>query len=268
MPADRHELAELLQQFATPHWQEAWSEFLDRFAPLILAICRQFDDHPERVDECFLYVCDQLVANRCRRLRRFRLDGPARFSTWLRAVVRNLCVDWRRRQIGRPRMFRSIAALSTQDQEIYRQVYEQGCTIAETVHSLQAFFPTLDHVEVAAALERIARRLTSRQIWLLTARRSRFESVAEDPCPEGAPGSVVLDPEPGPEALASLREERRLLSQALSGLTRQERLLVRLRFERGLSLDQVARMTGLENAQQADRRLQKVLRRLREEFGS
>lgn len=78
----------------------------------------------------------------------------------------------------------------------------------------------------------------------------------------------MWDPGPGPEALAARREQRRLLLQALSRLSSPERLLVRLRFEQGLSLDQVSRVTGLENAQQADRRLREVLRRLREELGA
>jgi DNA-directed RNA polymerase specialized sigma subunit len=53
---------------------------------------------------------------------------------------------------------------------------------------------------------------------------------------------------------------------ALSRLDRDERLLLRLRYEEGLTLDQVSRLAGLGNAQRADRRIKEVLTRLREEM--
>jgi hypothetical protein len=41
---------------------------------------------------------------------------------------------------------------------------------------------------------------------------------------------------------------------------------LRLRYEEGLTLDQAARLTGLGNAQRADRRIREILTRLREEM--
>ena len=41
-----------------------------------------------------------------------------------------------------------------------------------------------------------------------------------------------------------------------------------LRYEEGLTLEQVARLAGLGNAQQADRRIKEILARLREEMSS
>ena len=44
------------------------------------------------------------------------------------------------------------------------------------------------------------------------------------------------------------------------------RLLVKLRFEDGLTLDQIAGLLGLGNAQRADRQIKEVLARLRRDI--
>jgi RNA polymerase sigma factor (sigma-70 family) len=80
------------------------------------------------------------------------------------------------------------------------------------------------------------------------------------------PSLEIVDPRPGPEALAVLEERKAALSRALDRLSKPERLLVRLRFEQELTLEQIARLLDLGNAQRADRRLKEILARLREEL--
>ena len=92
-------------------YDRAWDEFLDEYAALVLQIVHLFERDPDRVDDCFVFVCEQLKKNDLRRIRRFDENGSASFPTWLRAVVRNLCLDWRRSRFGRPRSFRVIARL-------------------------------------------------------------------------------------------------------------------------------------------------------------
>ena len=121
------------------------------------------------VPDCFQFVCEGLSANSFRRLRRFRPEGPAVFSTWLRAVVRNLCLDWRRRQFGRHRFFKSISNLSFFDQEVFRHLYERRLSFDDTIHSLQSAFPEITHTLLAESKARM-RELTARQRRLLDAR--------------------------------------------------------------------------------------------------
>ena len=52
--------------------------------------------------DAYAYVLDKLRADDFRRLRAFRPDSRARFSTWLVLVARRICVDWRRERYGRP----------------------------------------------------------------------------------------------------------------------------------------------------------------------
>ena len=50
----------------------------------------------------------------------------------------------------------------------------------------------------------------------------------------------------------------------IARLPEQERLLIRLRFEHDLTLDQIAKLTGLKDAQTVDRRLRQILDSMRE----
>jgi len=223
--------------------EQAWEEFLEACSPLVLQVIRFFERDPDPVADCFLFVCERLRAKRFRRLRRFRPLGPACFSTWLRAVVRNLCVDWHRRESGRHRVFRAVGALGLLERAVFR------CR-----------FPGLTEPQLLASEERVRRSLTPRQLWLLS-----LPPRAVHLALEGEDGSErpLRDPEPSPEEALSSSEQRGLLERALLQLPDSERLLVRLRFEEGLTLEQVARITGLGNPQRAERHIKGLLERLR-----
>jgi DNA-directed RNA polymerase specialized sigma24 family protein len=258
---------QILIRLASGDREQAWSEFLELYSPLILQVVNHFETEEDRTGECFLFVCDQLSTNGCRRLRRFEPAGPAKFSTWLRVVARNLCLDWRRKEIGRPRVFRSVARLGVLDQQVFDSVYQRGMSQRETLLSLQGSYPKLTEEQVSDSVQRVRENLTSRQLWLLGRRRPRVQSLERDSAAEGGVvATQIADPGPNPETLAEIGEQRSALTNALSRLEKEERLLLRLRYEEGLTLDQVARFTGLGNAQRADRRIKEILTRLREEM--
>jgi RNA polymerase sigma factor (sigma-70 family) len=260
---------QILIRLASEDRERAWSEFLDLYSPLILQVVHRFETEEDRAGECFLFVCEQLSANGCRRLRRFDPAGPAKFSTWLRVVARNLCLDWRRKEIGRPRAFKSVARLGALDQQVFDCVYQRGMSSRETLLSLQGSHPRLTDEQLSDSLQRIRDSLTSRQIWLLGRRRPIVQSLDGDSAAnDGAVPTQIADPDPNPETLAEMGERRTALTRALSRLEKEERLLLHLRYEEGLTLEQVARLAGLGNAQRADRRIKEILARLREEMSS
>ena len=71
-------------------------------------------------------------------------------------------------------------------------------------------------------------------------------------------------PGPGPEAMVQLEQASAKLKQAMARLEPAQRLLLRLRFQHDLTLDQVARYAGLKNLHVARRRLQTALDSLAE----
>ena len=109
----------------------AWVAFLEAYSPVILDVIRLFERDEDAVGNCYLFVCERLCRNRFRRLRRFRVGGSASFQTWLRAVVRNLCLDWHRQEFGRHRVFESVSRLSALDQEIFRAIFVECLPVEE-----------------------------------------------------------------------------------------------------------------------------------------
>ena len=257
----------LLEQISSRNPEEAWGLFLDEYSTTILQVVRHVERDSDFVPDCFQFVCERLSANSFRRLRKFRPQGPAVFSTWLRAVVRNLCLDWRRKRFGRPRFFKSISRLSIFDQEVFRRLYERRVSLDETFQSLRSIFPDITHTRLAESSARIETELTTKQRRLLDARLSQQASKTGASFDETAAAHAnVSDPAPNPEAQAVLKERAIALRRALGRLPQRERLLIRLRFEQELTLEQVAKLLDLGNAQRVERQIRAVLGKLRGEL--
>jgi RNA polymerase sigma factor (sigma-70 family) len=118
--------------------ERAWDTFLTTYRRLIFAtIGRLLRDREERMD-AFALVCERLREGDFRRLRQFDPHGPARFSTWLVTVVRNLVVDWYRQTHGRRRSGTALEGLSDVEHRIYHLLAESGMTYVEAYESLRS----------------------------------------------------------------------------------------------------------------------------------
>ena len=264
MPTDPF-LASILSAITCADRKSAWSEFLERYSGLIYHVVLTFDRDPDRSGNSYLFVCEQLAANDFRRLRKFKPAGAASFSTWLCAVARNLCLDWHRKEHGRHRVFGSVARRSAADQILFELVFRQGFSAEEAREELSRRRMKLSFAEVEERINELRRCVSSRQLWLLSCGKGGAESINNGE--EGAYVVEQADPAPDPEALAVLRETHEQVSAALASLGDSERLLVRLRYQEGLTLQQVARLVGLKDAQTADRHLRDILEQLRQVLG-
>jgi len=257
-------IASMLSALSSTERQSAWCAFLDRYSGLIYHVVLSFDRDPDRSGNCFLFVCEQLSASDFRRLRKFDQSGRATFSTWLCAVVRNLCLDWHRKEHGRHRVFGSIARRSALDQLLFEIVFKQGLSADEAREELGRRGIELSYAAVEERICELRRCLSSRQLWLLSSGNTVQDSIDEE---EGTYVIEPADPAPDPEALAALRETHKHVSAALTSLSDSDRLLVRLRYQEGLTLQQVARLVGLKDAQTPDRRLRDIIDHLRQALG-
>jgi RNA polymerase sigma factor (sigma-70 family) len=97
---------ELVQLFeaADPRAREAaWSRLMASYSRLLLHFARSLGgDHDAAMDR-YAYMLDRLSQDDFRRLRSYRSDNRAAFSTWLATVARRLCVDHHRMRYGRTR---------------------------------------------------------------------------------------------------------------------------------------------------------------------
>lgn len=258
-------MALLLEALRSPNSRDAWVEFLDTYSPVLYQTARSCTSAEEDAADCYLHICERLAHEGFRRLLKFKPQGKASFTTWLRVVARNICLDWYRSQYGRVRPFKSVQRLSPLEIEIYNQRFIRGASQEETLQRLEAQFPGVSLVDLSNIEERLQTSLTSRQQWLIATRgQPDFDSpiaVASEDCEAGA--LDVADPGPSPEAQLVDREQQSQLDKSVAGLPAQERLLVQLRFEQDLSLEEIARVCGLNDAQQVHRKLAAILKKLR-----
>ena len=239
-PDGKKATADLLRRLRSADAGAAWVEFLDLYAPLIMNTAGQFEYEQDRISECFLYACAQLNDNGFRRLLKFNTAGKATFRTWLGSVVFNLCVDWHRREYGRASLLPAISALPAFDQSVYRMVIEQGMDKETCFQSLRADFPDLTRDLIARAAARVYALLTPRQRWQISVRNRGRKPAYGDP----VQGRIdrLPDPAGGPEQEAQRQQELESLQIAIARLPADQRLLLRLRFQEGLTLRKIAQL--------------------------
>ena len=253
-------VTELIERVSSAAAGTAWREFVSLYSPLIRHVVARHECERDRADECFEYICEALSDDGFRRLRSFRPDGPARFRTWLMAVVANLCRDWRRRQRGRFRPVRSVLRLPELDQQIFRHIFANGMSRKECVETLAPRFPTLTEDLVAETSARLFALLTPQQRWQLSARPRDLARTAPDPEHEDDDEAwQPVAPGPGPDEQAAVLQEHQQLKDALARLVPEQRLLLRLRYEQGLTLAEVARLTREPDIFRANRRIHAAL---------
>jgi RNA polymerase sigma factor (sigma-70 family) len=260
MPQTR--IDEILHGLTSHDPQLAWDQFLEDYGTLVYQVVRYFQIDPDRASDCFQFVCEKLVANSFRRLQKFEGDGSATFSTWLRSVVRNLCIDWHRREFGRHRTLRPISRLSPFDQEVFRLIYERGMSTEESLSVLVPQFSNATPEGINRSRERIEEQLTETQRWTIAVRAADVRQSSDSNGRNAAADGAILqiaDPRPGPEEEVISSENRTRLKRALRSLSDQDRLLLLLRFEQELTLQQIASLLSLGNAQRADRKLKEIL---------
>ena len=253
-------VAELLRRLNSSDAGAAWLEFLDHYAPLIMHTASQFEYEQDRIGECFLYACEQLNDNNFQRLLKFNVAGKARFSTWLGSVVFNLCADWHRREYGRATLLPAIAALPAFDQSVYRLVVEQGLDKESCFQSLRADFPDLTRDLVVKAVARVYSLLTPRQRWQISVRNRGRRQVRRGFAQERL--EQLPDPDIGPDLEVQRQQEIEALQLALSRLPAEQRLLLRLRFQEGLTLKKIARLRRLGDTNATWRELQAAMQAL------
>jgi len=239
---------------------EAWRAFLDQYAPTLFRIARQYADNEEDANDCFLNVCEKLCAGNCSRLQRFESVRGTSFRTWLIAVANNLCIDWHRRVFGRSTTPMAIQALPELEQLAYRYRVEQSLDLETCLLALRQFYPELNRARLSQASASVHAALSSKQRWGISARTQRGHLSLDDP------GTAVEpeDPGRGPRRTAEAAQEQEALQSALARLSPRQRLILRLRFEQEMSLDDVARIAGIGDLHQARRLIQAALEKLQE----
>ena len=67
-PQSGFSVDDLLARLRTGDAGQAWKVFIDRYAPTILHIARQYEFDPTQLNDCFIYICEKLCKQNFRRL--------------------------------------------------------------------------------------------------------------------------------------------------------------------------------------------------------
>jgi RNA polymerase sigma factor (sigma-70 family) len=228
----------------------AWTLFLARYHRLIGATVARCIPDAEDAHDAFAHLCDKLWEGELRRLRRFHEGSPhsAKFSTWLVVVVRNLAIDWRRSQDGRPRTT-PPAGLSPLREEIYDIVLVQRRSHAEAYEILGS--KRDDSCSFPQFLREV--KETYRQV---DARRWSHLAMHQVFAFESAESGEVEDD-------VSSGVQRARLAEALSHLSESDRGAVQLFVVEERPAAEVARALGWANSKTVYNRVRRALAVLR-----
>ena len=157
-------------------------------------------------------------------------------------------------------MLPAISALPAFDQAVFHLAIEQCQDKETTFQALQADFPDLTRELLISSIERVYALLTPRQRWQIIVRNRRKKQSSGD---RGANRVEFLpDPGIGPEQEAQKQQDLERLQKAIALLPSNQRLLLSLRFQEGLSLKKIAELNQLGDANRAWRKLQSALKAL------
>lgn len=228
--------------------EDLFAENLDLIDRVLALAARRAGTSAEETEEFCSWARLRMIENDYRVLRRF--EGKSKLSTYLAVVATNLFRDWRITRWGKWRPSATARRLGTLAVHLERLTVRDGHSLSEAAHTL-AINHGLDVSE--AELVRIARRLPRR----MQRRVETGEDLDRIPVPPRVDVAAREDDRAG--VLSNVREA---LEGALCGMSEQDRVLLRLRFEEGTSVADVARMFGVEH-KALYRRYDRLLRQLR-----
>jgi RNA polymerase sigma factor (sigma-70 family) len=253
--------------------EDAWREFIERYAGLIWAVSRRYiySADPEVLRTLFANTLDSLYR---RKLATYQ--GRSALSTWVTLVTRTEVMDFLRHEHGRKQTPNALKRMSPLDRKVFHLFYVEGMSLSETARQVSAIDPRANQWSVLAALRRIERVLDGR-----TLRRIAYDLHAQS---TGAASGRMLayldhmrdefratEAAHRPEYHLMEREARRVadrVRELIAELPASEREILTLRFERGWSARRIAEELGLPEPRGAYTLIARILRFLRRRIES
>lgn len=235
------------------HTDAHWKEFLGHYSQLILKVIWQFNQDHDSAMEKYVYVCERIAANDFDILRRFKAgygQRPPKFSTWLAAVTRNLCVDAHRKHHGRRQLPRMLRGMSATEQQIFQMYYWKGYSVEDIRRSVESGFAHHPVGDIDVLINRV--------ITLADDLRPRMPRPSFVPFDEQQLAAAETEPDYKTDDVC------RRLEQWMQELPSQEKMILRLRFWENMSGREIAETMHIAPEQRVYPLIQNALRHLRE----
>lgn len=227
----------------------AWEEFLQRFSKLILKVIWKYESDYDKVMEAYLFICEKLTNNDFEVLKKYNDDfdhASPKFSTWLMAVSKNICVDLYRKSNGRKRYPKGIRRLSKEDRLFFELYYWKGLPVDEIAKTMGLTNGTHGNA-ISDSLNRINDALvrtpkTPKTVQMVAFNESRY---------------IVSDELEEPDLNAQMETW-------IETLPANEKLILRLRFWENLSAREIAEILDIEPYVKVYTMIKSSLKKLRE----
>lgn len=231
---------------------KAWSLFIQRYQPLIIAVIRRSIPDDDDVDDVLAEVCADLCHDALALPARHTDSGKAKFSTWLVAVVHHRTIDWLRRRDGRRRVA-APEGLSEFQQKIFDSIVSRRQTYVEAYEHINAHLR--QKISFGGFMKEVLATFKSLE-------QATGKSVAR--YFPGPPDEIVQAERHAHEATV-LAETATAIESALTVLPSDERLAVQLFVVDELPAAYVAQIVGWPNTRAVYNRVQRALAVLRRE---
>jgi RNA polymerase sigma factor (sigma-70 family) len=162
-------LARLLLARTPAEQDAAWRDFVAAYSRLILHSARAVAREGDGVMDAYAFMLERLQADGFARLRAYREDNRAKFTTWLVVVLRRMAIDHRRQRVGREE--RGEVSEATALRRRLEQLAGEVVDVAQLAHdSGVAADEQVQRAEVNRALTDATAKLDPRDALLLTLR--------------------------------------------------------------------------------------------------
>ena len=239
-------------------------------------------------DQALDFVLEKLQQDHWSRLRAYQ--GDASFKTYLVHVVQRLLEDFARQRFGRPRIPEWIQAQGPLWEQVYRLLCLERLSATDVIETLRDAVPggrppQIIREAIAVIRKRVvncgAPSSATAEQPLVELEEHHYRPLADDAqahqlSPEALQAAEertqlltllygsVLDPAADSSPPDAWRQAAQRLRAALS-LSSEERLLLRLVYQDGLSVVEAGRLLGL-GTHQVHGRLRRLLQRIRQQL--
>ncbi len=210
------------------------------------SICRRRGMAPAEIEEFSAIIKLKLVEDDYAIIKAFR--GRSSFATYIAAVITRLLLDYRDREWGKWRVSAEAERLGDRAVELERLLYRDCLPHGEALDVLVRKYPGADRAE----LERFAARLRPRV-------RRRMVGL------DDATQAEQTQKTPDLAAAETAKRTSTIVNQFIQQLPPDDQLLLRLHFDSGMKVAEIARSLQLD-AQSLHRRLYRMFAQLRVEL--
>lgn len=216
--------------------------------------CRRYGFDPDEREEFAAIVRLKLIEDDYAVLRAY--EGRSSISTFLSIVVQRMALDYRVHVWGKWHASAEAKRMGTLAVELEQLLHRDGRTLDDALVILSSRHDGLTRASLAALAARLPER----------AARPRSVDLDAAASVAGTRGSDVEEPLLAAERRNASRHVSSIMGSLVAQLPEDERLILQLRFEGGMTVAQISRSLGLDQ-KLTYRRIERRMRELREELG-